>query len=50
MGWTWERLLEALHNGRDADYRTEADRDLSRRDNLEWIVQMILEKLKADDR
>jgi hypothetical protein len=49
MGSTWESLLEALVKGRDADYRTEPERDQGRRDNLEWIVQTMLEKLRDRD-
>ena len=48
MGSTWESLLKALVDGRDADYGTEAGRDLARRDNLEWIVQTMLEKLRDE--
>lgn len=46
MGSTWESLLKALVDGRDGDYRTEPERDVARRDNLEWIVQTMLEKLR----
>jgi hypothetical protein len=49
MGSTWESLLQALVNGRDADYRSDADRDQARRDNLEWIVQTMLEKLRDEE-
>jgi hypothetical protein len=51
MGSTWESLLKALVDGRDAPYRSEPERDQARRDNLEWIVQTMLEKLRdAEDR
>jgi len=50
MGSTWESLLKALVDGRDADYLTEPGRDQARRDNLEWIVQTMLEKLMDEER
>ena len=46
MGSTWESLLQALVDCRDGDYRSDPERDLARRDNLEWIVQTMLEKLR----
>lgn len=46
MGSTWEGLLKELVECRDRDYRTEPERDEARRNNLEWIVQTILEKLR----
>jgi hypothetical protein len=49
MGSTWESLINALIDGRDADYRTEPERDQARRDNLEWIVQTMLEKLRDEE-
>lgn len=49
MGSAWESLLEALIKGRDAIYRNEPERDTARRDNLEWIVQRMLEKLRDQE-
>jgi len=50
MDTSWERLLQVLVVGRDANYRTEPERDQARRDNLEWIVQIMLEKLRDGHR
>jgi hypothetical protein len=50
MGSTWESLLKALVDGRDADYLSDAGRDQARRDNLEYIVQTMLEKLRDEER
>lgn len=50
MGFTWERLLEALVETRDSTlYRNDPEHDRARRDNLEFIVQTILEKLRDAD-
>lgn len=50
MGSTWESLLRALVECRDSDrYRSEPEHDQARRDNLEWIVQTMLEKLRDEE-
>lgn len=50
MDSDWESLLNALVDCRDSNqYRNEPDHDRARRDNLEWIVQRILEKLRDAD-
>lgn len=47
MGSTWESLLRALVETRDSTlYRSDPDHDRARRDNLEWIVQTMLERLR----
>jgi hypothetical protein len=47
MGTDWETLLNALVDCRDSDaYRSVPEHDQARRDNLEWIVQRMLEKLR----
>ncbi len=49
MGSTWESLLKALVDCRNRnDFRSEPERDEARRDNLEWIVQTMLEKLRDE--
>jgi hypothetical protein len=48
MGASWESLLRSLVEVRDGLYRSEPDRDEARRDNLEWIVQAMLEKLRDE--
>jgi hypothetical protein len=49
MGNTWEGLLKALVECRDASYRSDPERDKARLDNLEYVVQSILEKLRDAD-
>jgi len=49
MGSTWESLLQALVDCRNRnDFRSEPEHDEARRDNLEWIVQTMLEKLRDE--
>lgn len=49
MGSTWESLLKALVDCRNSNkYRSEPEHDQARRDNLEWIVQTMLEKLRDE--
>jgi hypothetical protein len=50
MGSTWESLLKELVDCRTRDYGTEAGRELARRENLEWIVQTMLEKLRDEEK
>ncbi len=51
MGFTWERLLEALVMTRDSRaFRSDPEHDRARRDNLEFIVQTMLEKLRDAER
>jgi hypothetical protein len=48
---TWEELLKALVAVRDSNlHRSEPEHDEARRDNLEFVVQTILEKLRDDPR
>jgi hypothetical protein len=48
---TWEELLQSLVDVRDDnENRGNPNHDATRRDNLEFIVQTILEKLKDDPR
>jgi hypothetical protein len=50
MGSTWESLLKALVDCRDRrDFRSDPEHDQARRDNLEWIVQTMLEKLRDEE-
>jgi hypothetical protein len=51
MGSTWESLLKALSDCIHSNgYRNEPDHDRARRDNLEWIVMTMLEKLRDAER
>jgi hypothetical protein len=50
MGFTWEGLLKALVDCRNSNfYRSEPEHDQARRDNLEFIVQTMLEKLRYQE-
>jgi hypothetical protein len=49
MGSTWESLLETFIEVRDRQYRSDPDRDAARLDNLEFIMQRILEKLRDQE-
>jgi hypothetical protein len=46
MGETFEDLLNRLCDARDAEYRTDPDRDEARLNSLESVVQTMLEKLR----
>ena len=49
MAWTWESLLEALVKCRDSRaFRSDPEHDKARRDNLEFIVQCMLEKMRDE--
>jgi hypothetical protein len=46
---TYEQLLEMLVDARDADYRSDPERDAARFNRMESILQSMLEKLRDDE-
>lgn len=46
MGITFEGLLKVLVEFRDVQFRSEPERDAARIENLEYVIQTMLEKLR----
>lgn len=49
-GFTWADLIRHLTDWRRKDWRTDPERDTYRLQNLEWIVQSMLEKLRDEQK
>lgn len=47
--FTWADLIRHLTDWRRKDWRTDPERDTYRLQNLEWVVQAMLEKLRDDE-
>jgi len=46
---TWTDLIRHLTDWRRKDWRSAPERDAYRIENLEWVVQTMLEKLRDEE-
>ncbi len=46
MGSSWEDLLDVLTDFRDLRFPSDPEREAARIDNIEFILQRMLEKLR----
>lgn len=48
MGTTWQDLLDMLVETRDADYRSDVERDEAIKNQMLYVMQTMLEKLRDE--
>ncbi len=46
MKFTWDDLIEHLTNWKQRDFRSDPERDEYRLHKIEFVVEMMLEKLR----
>lgn len=49
MGTTWEDLIDLLHEVHNTQFRSDPERDAARLENLEFVLQRIIEKLRDSE-
>jgi len=48
MGWTWKSFLEEFVQVCNADYRSDADRQVAVLEGMERVIHTLLEKLRDE--